>query len=373
LSGPRPDGAPAPPPGVPDDEERRQLPPDDESAIPLTLTDEPPASGPLSAASGPAPGGGIFSLEGRRAPGLYLVAWLLSVVGLVLLLVIGPLASSRDASLLLVVIGAILLTLGLATACGYQVLERRERSAARYRGPSPLLVFLTYFMALQVIGLVLIPEGAIDRLDPLTFLGLASLQALGYVVVVGLFVVRTDALSWSQMGWPTWQGPGLRETLRAIGEAVAVMLPTMVGMLLLGAVLAFILDVESPSILPTPGTSLEVLAIAAAAGLILPTGEELFFRGFTLTAWLRDLGPRSALLRSSLFFALIHFTNIRTGVFLEGLGQFLLQTAVLLPVGLVLGWLFLRRGMAAAIAGHVTYNSLLLFLSLLAARLPQAT
>ena len=43
----------------------------------------------------------------------------------------------------------------------------------------------------------------------------------------------------------------------------------------------------------------------------------------------------------------------------------ILQTAVILPVGLVLGWLFLRRGMAAAIAGHVTYNGLLLGLALL--------
>ena len=131
---------------------------------------------------------------------------------------------------------------------------------------------------------------------------------------------------------------------------------------------------RAPSVLPTPSrSSAEALAIAAAAALIIPIGEELFFRGFTLTAWLRDLGPRSALIRSAVFFALIHIANINdVGSFGEGFAQALLQTAIILPVGLVLGWLFLRRGMAAAIAGHVTYNSLLLVLSLVAATLPQS-
>jgi membrane protease YdiL (CAAX protease family) len=107
------------------------------------------------------------------------------------------------------------------------------------------------------------------------------------------------------------------------------------------------------------------------AGLVIPVGEELFFRGFVLTAWLRDLGERGALIRSSLFFALIHVVNISTDTFAEGAAQALLQTAVILPVGFAFGWLFLRYGMAAAIAAHVTYNSLLLFLAYLATALAQ--
>ena len=39
------------------------------------------------------PGGGIFSLEGRRAPGLYLIAWILTVGGLAVTFVLGPMAS----------------------------------------------------------------------------------------------------------------------------------------------------------------------------------------------------------------------------------------------------------------------------------------
>ena len=70
-------------------------------------------------------------------------------------------------------------------------------------------------------------------------------------------------------------------------------------------------------------------------------------------------------MRSALFFALVHIANISTTTFGEGAAQAILQTAVILPVGLVLGWLFLRRGMAAAIGGHIAYNGLLLGLALL--------
>jgi membrane protease YdiL (CAAX protease family) len=336
----------------------------DEPLGPGPDTDRPP--------EGP-PGGGIFSLAGRRAPGLYLVAWLFSFVGLVLLLLIGPLASAAGARILLVAVGAVILTLGLAAACGYQVLERRERAPERYRGPSPVLVFLVYLMIFMVIGTFVFLSGALTPDDALGFLVIGTLQAIGYGVLVWLFVVRSGALSWRQMGWATWQGDRTREVLRAVGEAGAVTLPVTLGLLVLGGLLGLLLDVEPPSVLPSPGSSAEAAAIALTAGLIVPAGEELFFRGFALTAWLRDLGPRAALIRSSVFFALIHVANITTDSFGEGLAQAVLQTAVILPVGLVLGWLFVRRGMAAAIAGHVTYNSLLLFLSLVAASLPPAT
>jgi membrane protease YdiL (CAAX protease family) len=326
-----------------------------------------------SAATAGPPGGSIFTLEGRRAPGLYLMAWLLTGVGLVLLLLIGPMASAEGARLLLITTGAVLTTLGLATACGYQVLERGARLTERYRGPSPVLVFFTYLMAFVVIGTVVFASGVLDPEVPFGFLVVGALQAVGYAVLVWLVVVRTNALQWPQMGWWTWQGDHPRNLLRAVGEAAAIMLPTTFALVVAGGILALLLDVEAPGVVPTASNSLEAFAIVLGAAVIIPVGEELFFRGFALTAWLRDLGPRSALIRSSLFFALIHIANIDADSFSEGAAQALLQTAVILPVGLVLGWLFLRRGMTAAIAGHVTYNGLLLFLSLLATRLPQAT
>jgi membrane protease YdiL (CAAX protease family) len=324
---------------------------------------------PPSAPSGP-PGSGIFTLEGRNAPGLYLVAWVLIVAGLALTLFIGPLATADAPRLILIGVGAILAALGFAAACGYQVLERRTRPRDRYRGPSPLLVFGAYFFVLAVIGLVLILAGAADPEDPLGFLAIGTIQAIGYAVVVWLVVVRTGALSWRGMGWPTWPGAG--SVLASIITAVVVMLPTTFALLIAGGILAQFLGVEAPDVLPTTEDSTGALAVAAAAAVIIPIGEELFFRGFALTAWLRDLGPRAALVRSSLFFALVHIANITSTTFGEGAAQAVLQTAIILPVGAVLGWLFLRRGMAAAIGGHVAYNGLLLSLALAAGSLSSA-
>ena len=46
------------------------------------------------------------------------------------------------------------------------------------------------------------------------------------------------------------------------------------------------------------------------AAVVAPIAEEIFFRGFALSAWQRDLGPRPALVRSALFFALVHIANV---------------------------------------------------------------
>jgi len=350
-------------------------PPEPHHRPPTAEGDRPPGAPAKSLTplrDGP-PRRGIFTLAGRRAPGLYLVSWALSITGLVLFMLIGPMASSDTARLALVSIGAIVLTVGLATACGYQVLERGDRHPDAYRGPAPLLVFAAYFFALALVGVVVIVSGIADPDAPLGFFAIGSLQAVGYGVVVWLLVIRTGALTWSQMGWPSWRGRALQPTLRGIGAAVAVMIPTTFVLLIVGGLIGTLLGVEAPEVLPTPDTTSGALLVAATAAVIIPIGEELFFRGFALTAWLRDLGPRTALIRSSVFFALIHIVNITTSSFSEGLGQAVLQTTVILPVGFVLGWLFLRHGMAGAIGGHVTYNSLLLLLALLVSYLPEPT
>ena len=323
-----------------------------------------PRGGPFE---GP-PAAGIFTLEGRRAPGLYLAAWVITAVGVGLFL-IGAMASSRDAATVLLSLGTASLTLGFATGCGYQALERRERDPDSYRGPAPLLVFGVYFFAMALVGFIATVAGLLDANDPFGFLVIGSLQAVAYAVVVWLTVIRTDALTWPQMGWPTRAGRG-GGVLRAIGVAVALMLPLTFALLILGGILGTLLGVDAPNVLPAVDSSLDAFMVALTAGLVIPIGEELFFRGFVLTAWLRDLGERTALVRSSLFFALIHVVNISADTFAEGAAQALLQTAVILPVGFALGWLFLRHGMAAAIAAHVSYNSLLLFLAYLASAFP---
>jgi len=154
----------------------------------------------------------------------------------------------------------------------------------------------------------------------------------------------------------------LRIALRDVGVAVLVMVPVTLGVLIWAALLASVLQVTAPETLPEARGSTEALAVVLAAAIVAPIGEEAFFRGFALSAWLRDLGERPALVRSALFFAVVHILNIRVAAdqASQGLGQAMLQFAVILPLGLALGWLFLRRGLVAAIAGHMAYNGFLL-------------
>jgi membrane protease YdiL (CAAX protease family) len=128
--------------------------------------------------------------------------------------------------------------------------------------------------------------------------------------------------------------------------------------------LALALDVRLESPLPAPTNGPESLAIALAAVVVAPIGEETFFRGFALTAWWRDLGAAPALVRSTVFFALVHIANVSADTAGEGLKLVLLQFAVILPVGYVLGWLFIRRGIVASIAGHMTFNAITIALLL---------
>ena len=337
---------------------------------------EPPEPGHDSDASlltpspqGP-PGGGIFSLQGRRAPGLYLVAWVLSVGGVVLFF-LAPMASSELARIAFIAVGAVALMLGLAAAAGSQIVERRDRHPDRYRGAAPVLVFGVVLAVSSIVSALLAGTGLVDPEAPIGLLLGLLIVALTYGAAVWLFAVKSDSLSWAEMGWPVPGTTALRQMLRGVGLSVALMLPVTLGLVLIGGLIGRLLGVEAPNVLPTPNDSLDALALVLGAAVVAPIGEELFFRGFALTAWLRDLGPRAAIGRSAVFFALVHIANITSTEFAEGAGQALLQTAVILPLGLVLGWLFVRHGMVGAITGHITYNASLLLLLLLSSYLPQ--
>lgn len=331
-----------------------------------------PAPEPSSPAEadGP-PAAGIFELRGRRAPGLYLVAWILSVGGLAVTFVLGPMASDPDWRPILIFVGATAVTLGLAAGAGAQVLERAHRDPERYRGPAPLLVFGVYFFAMSTVGLVLLSVLGVDPERPFNFLGISVVQAAGYLLVVWLFARRTGALTWPQMGWPTWSGPDPAQVARSIGLAIAVMLPVTFAILVVGGVVGLLLGTDAPQVLPLSETFADGVFVVLAAAIIVPLGEELFFRGFAQSAWTRDLGPKAALWRTTALFAFVHIANVDAPSFGQGMAQVVLTLVVILPVGYVLGWLFQQRGLLSAFTGHITYNSLLLTLAFLASKLPE--
>jgi len=259
------------------------------------------------------------------------------------------------------------LILGLATAAGQQLVARRARPPERYRGPSPLILFFLQLVLVSSFSIVLFTLGvALDT--PVGFLLAAILLLSGYLFVVWLFVVRGGALSWREM----IRAEPL-DASRAVFDIVlggASMFGVAIVAAIIGGVIARLLGTDAPVVVPTPRAAPEILMVAVAAALLVPIGEEVFFRGYAMTAWLRDLGPRSALIRTTVFFALVHVLNITTETFGEGLAQAILQLAVITPVGLALGWLYLKRGLLAAIGGHAAFNLLGVLVLVLAENLP---
>jgi CAAX protease family protein len=314
--------------------------------------------------SGP-PGSRVFSLENRAAPGLYLVSWLLSLAGVALLFV-SLLTDPGTARAILALLATLALGAGIAAGAGYQVVARRDRTPSLYRGPSPVLAFLMVLMlstiltvALELLGLDLSGE------EPFGFLAGLLAVLVSYAAVVGFVVVRTGALSWHQMGWPTGWRPG--RILEAIGLGMGAAIPGLLAVSIIGAVVSTLLGgIQAPDIVPAAQSTLEVAILVLGAVIVAPLGEELFFRGFALTAWLRDLGPWPALVRSAVFFGLVHIFDIRSDTFDEGLRQAILTISEIVPLAFLLGWLFLRRGIAASMAAHATFNGLVLALQLAA-------
>lgn len=269
---------------------------------------------------------------------------------------------------LLVMAGLLCLLLGFGAACGYEILARRSRSPERFRGPAPLLLFGFQFVLVNAATLVLLTLGVPLAHSVFGFFCATVVLLLGYITVVWLFGVRSGAMTWRDMG--LLPHLGIRRVMADIGIGAGVMLGVAVVAGLLGGLLARFLGVEAPEVVPVPKTVVEILVIALGAGLLVPIGEELFFRGYSLVAWWRDLGPRAALWRATVFFAVVHIATLSSATFGEGVRQAILVLAVIGPVGYALGWLFMRRGMVASIAGHAAFNLFGVLALVLAQNLP---
>ncbi len=283
--------------------------------------------------------------------------------------------SAPDLGRLLLLVSVVPIALGLSSVAGYQIIARATRAASEYRGPSPLILFgLQLVLANVLAGSLLLLALPDPRTSSVAFAAVATTLALSYVVIVFVFVIKSGALSWGDLGFPV--GAPFRRVLADFGYGALMMLALWVPITLFAALLAVLLGTRSASVVPTPSTPLDLLLLALGAAVLVPIGEELFFRGLALTAWLRDRGARSALIRSTVFFALVHSLNIDVapgpGAAWEGARQALLTVVVIAPVGLALGWLFLRRGLVAAIAGHATFNFIGVVVLALVQTLPDA-
>jgi uncharacterized protein len=337
----------------------------------LTEAGQPASNGPSAPEESPEgrepaeasarPGLRTFTLQGRSAPGLFLVGWLSTIMGFGLVLV-GGLASPGVFKTLVFAVGLGLLGLGLVAGAGSQALERRARGYT-YAGPSPFLVFAAVvpltFLIVLVVFRPLVAIGLRTDGPPATLLGI-TIQALVYVGLVRLLVVGIGALRWSEMGFdrpPT-------EIPLDVARGALLAVPVLLVTILAAAVLVALLGTRPESPLPPAGTTLDLLLNLISAAVIAPVGEEIFFRGFATTAWARTYGAWRAIVQAGLFFALAHILTVNTIDFSEGSRQALIAFVARVPVAFALGWLFLRRRSIYASMGlHSAFNAIALLLS----------
>jgi membrane protease YdiL (CAAX protease family) len=261
------------------------------------------------------------------------------------------------------------IAVGFSASAGYQVVSRASRPGRAFRGASPFIVLALQLVLSLVLGTVWVVLGVPDARESAVGFAIISLTLLAsYVVVVWLFGVRTGALSWRDMGLRIDSGA---QAARDIGFGAATMLLLWPLVTFLAGLLALALGTRTPEVVPEPLSAIDVLLTAVGAGLLVPIGEEIFFRGYALTAWWRDLGPRAALIRTTLFFSFVHVLGVTATTFDQGWRQALLTVVVITPVGAALGWLFLRRGLLSSIAGHATFNLISVLAVSVATSLPR--
>ncbi len=327
----------------------------------------PPVSDtPDSAAATPIPpsrpGASTFTIEGRSAPGLFVVGWLATLVGAACI-VVAVLSGGGVPSIALLVVGLVLLSIGLIAGAGSQGIERRVRAVLPYRGPSPLLVFAAAIPVSLLVGVVVaIPLDIVGvPLDgPFGALLSVTIQALVYVALVRLLVVDTGALDWRGMG----VGPLNADALLEMGGGALWAIPVIGVTAIVSGVLLRIFPVTPVSPLPPTGDPVGFAVSLLAGVIVAPFGEEILFRAFATTAWVRGLGYRRGLLTAALVFAFAHVLTVSGANATDAFGLAVVGFGSRIPVAIALGWIFLRRGTVWASFGlHAAFNGILLILA----------
>lgn len=302
-----------------------------------------------------------FTMEGRRAPGLFSAGWLATLLGGIAIFV-GLLAGPSVAGAILYVAGLAALLAGLVLLGGSQSIERRAAGLA-YAGASPILVLAAngvgVYLAGALVGTPLGLLGVLDRPEDRPFVDLIGvvLQALVVVILLRVLVVGPGALSWREMGlragWPA--------ALRDMTWGALFAMPVVFGTALIVAGLVTVVGSTPVSPLPPTGSSAGLAINLLAGAVIAPLYEELLFRGFATTAWARVVTPWAAIVRTSALFALAHILTQGGESFSEAFGVAIVAAAARLPVALALGWVFLRRrSLWASIGLHAAFNAILL-------------
>jgi CAAX protease family protein len=302
-----------------------------------------------------------FSIQGRRAPALFVTGWIALVLGLGAT-VVGFVSPAATSSTLLLAVGLAITSIGLGLLGGSQTIERAAADRA-YAGPSPVLVFativsVTFFLALAIGASLELAGIRLDRAVGDLIVGV--IQAIVFVGLVRLMVVGTGAISWADMGF----GIPLGRIVQAMvgGALLGAPIVIVTGFVAVALVNAFGVTPASP--LPPTGTSTGLVLHLLAGAVVAPISEEVVFRGFALTAWARTDGARVAIIRSALFFAGAHVLLVSGSTPAEGAALAIVGGVGRLPIALALGWVYLRWGTIWAPIGlHAAFNAILVVVS----------
>lgn len=201
-------------------------------------------------------------------------------------------------------------------------------------------------IVLQIVTLIVVAVGTLEVDRAITFSMWAGLAFYGVVLVV-----VADALDVLR---PRWLA-GVRQTAPILG--IEVGFAAAAGLIaLLWLVTGEPLVDSSARAMVSEGSLLRTLIAFLLIAGAAPVVEELLFRGVVAES-LRRHGATFAIFISSFLFALAHLRSL----------------AYYTLCGAVLGYLYWRRGLWAAIAAHATFNACLVVLAVVVALGPAKT
>jgi membrane protease YdiL (CAAX protease family) len=373
--------------------------------VPWGFTNPPPVPAVVEAPGRFHPvhrGRRILSLAGRASPRRYAIGLLLGLPAGLLFLAYeiagrGGFKLGETPVPPWVVLELVTATaaLGLIAGAAAQGSQRRADGWRDFAGPSPFL--LAAAQQATVFALILPVAAILTRLsvDPESAVGLALLvpaYLASYFGLVHLLGVRTGALTWRDILHPKRLAPDiedwtddrlafergtrrpstrlrgwLRGPLGDVLVALTLLLPIMIATGLTNSALVAVLQLgptDLGSDIPLDRTAFDQVLLFASVAVVLPIGEEVFFRGYCTNAWGRSLTPTSALLRAALFFAFVHVANTSNTDIAISLRAAAFNFGARVPVALALCWIYMRRrSLVASSALHVAYNGLIVLIS----------
>ena len=305
---------------------------------------------------------GLLQLAGREAPALYVIGLGATVLGASALV-----AGIAGGGIGLAMLALVLIGIGGIALSGASALQRSvDTPVAGWRGPGPLAVFWTTipwaYLAQVLAAALLTALGTATALStPLGAFVLVTASNIATVLIIGLVVVGSGAVRWRDLilATPAASPSTLPQPDRRGGLAgdlfwgAALALPILAATGLVSTLVMNSTGLSAPPVLPLTMTAGDLVANALTAGLIAPIGEELLYRGVIAQAWARQSSARRAILFSAIVFAFAHTLNPN----LDSINLAAVAFVVRLPLGVALGWLWIRRrSLLATIALHSAYN-----------------